>query len=73
MQIKPSADVLQALSSLPADRVAARPKLAPPQAPRSKLAAAQAPRAVAGQAAPKPPGANPGRSYRPGTFLDIYV
>lgn len=63
MQIKPSSDVLQALGALPVDRAAARPK----------VAAARAAPPVQKQLAVKPADAQPGRNYRPGTFLDIYV
>ncbi|HLF58228.1 MAG TPA: hypothetical protein VI732_01225 [Alphaproteobacteria bacterium] len=63
MQIKPSADVLQALGSLPVDRVPGRPK----------VATAQAARPVPKETAPKQADVGSSRSYRPGTFLDIFV
>lgn len=63
MQIRPSSDVLNAIASLPADRVAGKPP----------SAAAQAPRPQRNEAPQLPAERNPGRSYRPGTFLNILV
>ena len=63
MQIKPSTDVLNAIASLPVNRVPGKAPLAAAQAqrpPRNDVPQLQAER-------------NPGRSYRPGTFLNILV
>ena len=72
MQIKPSSDVLQALGNLPVERAPARPKPAAVQqlrAPAKPAAKQVAPR----NSVPAPTDLKPGRNYRPGTFLDIYV
>ena len=66
MDIKPSSEVLKALGTLHADRVAAKP----PVSPASQSSPARFNRA---EAPAKPDMPRPARSYRPGTFLDIYV
>jgi hypothetical protein len=79
MQIKPSADVLNAIASLPVNRITVKPKVAPaqPVKPASSVQAAKktdkhsANQASANQSAG--PAINPSRYYRPGTILDIYV
>ena len=63
MQIKPSTDVLNAIASHPANRV-------PGKAP---VAAAQPQRPARNDAPQLPAERNTGRSYRPGTFLNILV
>lgn len=63
MQIRPSSDVLNAIASLPADRV-------PGKAP---LAAAQPQRTQRTEPPQLPAERNPSRYYRPGTFLDIFA
>jgi hypothetical protein len=64
MDIKPSADVLQAIGSLHAERFAAKPRVAAP--------AVQAVRQTSAPNTP-PQDINPARLYRPGSFLDIFV
>ena len=66
MDIKPSSEVLKALGTLHADRVAAKPPVSQPEqsnAARLKLAEEPAKLDMPRSA----------RLYRPGTFLDIYV
>ncbi len=66
MEIKPSGDVLKALGALPMERVAAKPRVAPPEpTKRARLERAEAP--------VKAEASRPARFYRPGALLDIYV
>ena len=66
MDIKPSSEVLKALGTLHADRVAAKP----PVSPANESSAARLKRA---EAPAKPDMPRPARFYRPGTLLDIFV
>ncbi len=66
MDIRPSGEVLKALGALHTDRVAAKPRAAEPQGPdAARLKRAEMPA--------KSESPQPSRSYRPGSFLDIYV
>ena len=77
MSIKPSADVLNAIASLPVNRIAVKPRVAPtPSVQPAQKAANQ----KAGNQPSNPsanssasPALNPNRYYRPGTILDILV
>ena len=68
MSIKPSADLLHALGTLPADRTAARPNVG-----RTDAARPAARQFAPKQSMPTQADIKSGRNYRPGTFLDIYA
>jgi hypothetical protein len=77
MSIKPSADVLNAIASLPVNRITVKPRVAP--AP-SVQPAPKAANQKAGNQPSNPsanssasPALNPSRYYRPGAILDILV
>jgi len=77
MSIKPSADVLNAIASLPVNRITVKPRVAPAPSvrPAQKAANQQAANQLASQSANQstPPALNPNRYYRPGTILNILV
>ena len=66
MDIKPSGDVLKALSALHTQQAAAKPRVAQPQ----QVDSARFKRA---EAPVRPETRQQARFYRPGTLLDIYV
>ena len=81
MSIKPSADVLNAIASLPVNRIAVKPRVAPAPSvqPAQKAANQKAGNQLSNASANRsanqssPAALNPNRYYRPGTILDILV
>jgi len=77
MSIKPSADVLNAIASLPVNRIAVKPRVAPAPSvqPAQKAANRQAGNQPSSPSinSSASPALNPNRYYRPGSILDILV